>query len=64
MTKVTHTLTLISEVDENHPTAKMFLSLPIKAQVKFCEKMAQDLLAPTIDKLNENNSWATLRIVK
>jgi|688.fasta_scaffold478045_4 hypothetical protein len=64
MTKVTHTLTFTLEVDESHPTAKMFLLLPIKNQIQFCEKMSQDLLTPMVDELNESNSWATLRIVK
>jgi hypothetical protein len=64
MTKVTHTLTFTLEVDESHPTAKRLLILPIKKQIQFCEKMAQEMLTPIIDVLNENNSWATLRIVK
>jgi hypothetical protein len=45
MKTIKHSLHFITELDENHPTAKQLLDL-----------------SKTIKELNENNSFATLRL--
>jgi hypothetical protein len=67
MKTVVHKLEFVTEFDENHPTAKQLLSLPHDFQVTILEGMLKDLLAPRLqsilDELNENNSYAKLKVV-
>ena len=67
MKQIEHSLKFITELDENDPTAKRLLSLPKEMQIAMLEGMLKSLLAPTlkpaIDELNENNSYATLKVV-
>jgi hypothetical protein len=67
MVKVNHSLKFVTEFDESHPTARLLLSLPKSEQVAMLEGMLQELLVPAlkpaIELLNENNSFATLKVV-
>jgi len=64
---IKHDLHFETIVDENNETAKRLLRLPPENQKMFLEKMLEDLLAPEIapilEKLNANNSWAELKVI-
>jgi hypothetical protein len=64
---IKHDMHFETVVDENNPTAKRLLKLPPESQRMFLGKMLEDLLAPAItpilEKLNENNSWAELKVI-
>jgi len=68
MKSITHSLQFVTELDENHPTAKQFLTLDEITQIAFLESMLKEILAPAIkpalDKVNEGNSWALLKVVE
>jgi hypothetical protein len=65
MVKIPHTLNLVTELDETNPTAQRLLSLPYEEQVKMLEAMARTLLVTkSINELNENNSFALLKVVE
>jgi hypothetical protein len=68
MKTIKHSLHFITEVDENHPTAKQLLELDSEIQIHFLESMLKELLAPALvpalDKANAGNSWATLKIAE
>lgn len=67
MKTIKHSLHFITELDETNPAAKLLLSLPKIKQVEFLEGMLKDLivpeLKPILDKANEGNSYATLKVV-
>ena len=66
MKTIKHSLHFITELDENNPTAKKLLDLSADEQVMLLEGILKELVAPklskTIKELNENNSYATLRL--
>ena len=66
MVQIPHSLQFVTELDETHPIAQQLLALHPDAQVALLESMLKDLLAPliqsAIDHLNENNSYATLKV--
>jgi hypothetical protein len=66
MVKVEHNLKFITEVDENHPIGIRLLSLPDEMQIVMLEGMLKELLAPRIqpiiDEINENGSYAILKV--
>lgn len=66
MTKVEHSLKFVTEFDETHPTAQLFLQLKADSQIAMLESMLKDLLAdaiqPVIDTLNERGSYAILKV--
>lgn len=68
MIKIPHTLKFVTEVDENHPVGKTLLNLTQEMQVLLLESMLKDLLAPmiqpAIDKINENGSYAILKVAE
>ena len=68
MVKIPHSLKFVTELEESHPTARLLLSLPEAEQVAMLEGMLHDLLVPAlepaIELLNENNSFAVLKVVK
>ena len=67
MTSIEHSLKFVTEFDENHPIAKQALSLPHAELVTMLEGMLKDLLVPallpTIKEINENGSYAILKVV-
>ena len=65
MVKIPHTLHLVTELDETNPTAMQLLALPYEMQVEMLESMARTLLVNnSINKLNENNSFALLKVAE
>ena len=66
MTSVEHSLKFVTEFDETHPIAQRFLSLDEEAQIAMLESMLKDLLVsaiqPVIDHINENGSYAILKV--
>jgi hypothetical protein len=66
MTKIEHSLKFVTEVDENHPIGIQLLALPKEMQIAMLEGMLKELLAPkiqpVIDHLNENGSYAILKV--
>jgi hypothetical protein len=68
MTKVEHSLKFVTEFDETHPVSKQFLSMPKADQIYMLESMLKDLLVPalepTIAHINENGSYAILKVAE
>jgi hypothetical protein len=68
MVQIPHSLKFVTELDESNPTARLVLSLPKAEQVAMLEGMLHSLLVPAlipaIKLLNENNSFATLKVVE
>jgi hypothetical protein len=66
MTSVEHNLKFVTEFDETHPIAQRFLQLDSDAQIAMLESMLKDLLVdaiqPVIDHINENGSYAILKV--
>jgi hypothetical protein len=66
MTQVEHSLKFVTEFDETHPVSQQFLALDPEAQVTMLESMLKDLLVsaiqPVIDTINENGSYAILKV--
>jgi hypothetical protein len=65
---IEHSLKFVTEFDENHPIAKQALAMPHSELVTLLEGMLKDLLVPAllpeINKINENGSYAILKVVK
>ena len=66
MTKVEHSLKLVTEFDETHPVAQRFLELEAEAQIAMLEEMLKDLLVsaiqPVIDHVNEGGTYAIIKV--
>jgi hypothetical protein len=66
MVKIEHSLKFVTEVDETHPIGMQLLALEKEMQVKMLESMLKEMLAPRIqpalDELNENGSYAILKV--
>jgi hypothetical protein len=67
MVEIQHSLNFVTQFDENHPIAKQALALPHSELVALLEGMLKDLLVPAllpeINKINENGSYAILKVV-
>jgi hypothetical protein len=67
MKQIKHSLHFITELDDSNETARELLSLSEEKQIFFLEQMLKDLVAPKLKtilkELNENNSFATLKVV-
>jgi hypothetical protein len=68
MTKVEHTLKFVTEFDETHPIGKQALSIPHSELIAMLEGMLKDLLvpaiAPVLDEINKNGSYAILKVAE
>ena len=66
MIKIPHSLQFVTEIDETHPVGMQILRLSETDQVKLLESMLKDLLVPAITPviadLNENGSYAILKV--
>jgi hypothetical protein len=64
---IEHSLKFVTEFDENHPVAQRALSVPHSELVTMLEGMLKELLVPAllpeINKINENGSYAILKVV-
>jgi hypothetical protein len=68
MTKVEHSLKFVTEVDETHPVGMQLMALSEEMRVALLEGMLKELLVPAIqpaiDHLNENGSYAILKVAE
>ena len=68
MVKIEHSLKFVTEVDETNPTGMQLLNLEKAMQVQMLESMLKDLLAPAlapvIEDINKNGSWAILKVAE
>jgi hypothetical protein len=68
MVKIEHSLKFVTEVDETHPIGMQLLALEKEMQVEMLEGMLKKMLAPRIqpalDELNENGSYAILKVAE
>ncbi len=68
MIKIPHSLNFVTEIDETHPVGKQLLALSQEMRVAMLEDMLKTLVAPAIqpviDHLNENASYAILRVAE
>jgi hypothetical protein len=68
MVKIEHNLKFITEVDETHPVGMQLLALDKRMQKEMLEGMLKELLAPylqpEIDRINENGSYAILKVAE
>jgi hypothetical protein len=68
MVEIKHSLHFVTQVDETHPIGKQLLDLENEMRIHLLEGMLKDLLVPSllpvIDKINENGSYAILKVVK
>jgi uncharacterized membrane protein YbjE (DUF340 family) len=67
MVEIQHSLNFVTQFDETHPVAQRALALPQSELVAMLEGMLKDLLVPallpTINEINENGSYAILKVV-
>ena len=67
MVEIQHSLNFVTQFDETHPVAQRALALPHSELVTLLEGMLKDLLVPAllpeINKINENGSYAILKVV-
>lgn len=68
MVNIEHNLKFVTVVDENHPIGKQLLELENEMRITMLEGMLKDLLVPAllpvIDKINENGSYAILKVAE
>ena len=66
MVKIPHALHFVTEVDETHPVGMQLLALPEQMQTVMLESMLKELigqkLQPILDHINENGSYAILKV--
>jgi NurA-like 5'-3' nuclease len=66
--KIEHALKFVTEFDETHPVAQQFLRLDEVSQVYMLESMLKNLMipaiVPVIDKINENGTYAILKVAE
>ena len=64
--EIKHSLHFVTVVDETHPVGIQLLKLSESMQIVMLESMLKELLAPriqsAIDELNENGSYAILKV--
>ncbi len=64
---ISHYLEFVTELDETNPIAQRLLSQPHAFQVTMLERLLKELiapqLAPLLDEVNKDNSYATLKVV-
>jgi hypothetical protein len=68
MVEIKHSLHFVTQVDETHPIGKQLLDLENEMRIAMLEGMLKDLLVPAllpvIEQINENGSYAILKVVK
>jgi hypothetical protein len=65
MVTIPHSVNFVTELDESHPIVQRLLN-NVENPSKFLADMLAELLISEgfLDKLNEGNSYATLKVVK
>jgi hypothetical protein len=65
---ITHSLEFETVLDEESPAFQMIRHMPEEYVKALFEQMLKDLVAPELEpvlaKLNENGSWAILRLAE
>ncbi len=68
MVKIEHNLKFVTEVDETHPVGMQLLALEKKMQILMLEGMLKELiapaLAPVLEDINKNGSYAILKVAE
>ena len=68
MIKIPHSLNFVTEVDETHPVGMQLLALSEEMRVTMLEGMLKEFLVPfiqpEIERLNENGSYAILKVAE
>ena len=69
MLKLNHSINLVTEIDENKMPDHLLMLLvnlsEVQMETLLRENFINDLESEgVLEKLNENNSWATLKLVK
>jgi len=66
--KIEHNLKFVTEFAEGHPVTLQMSALPESMRVTMLESMLKDLLAPRLkpilDEINENGSYAILKVAE
>jgi hypothetical protein len=66
--KIEHNLKFVTEFAEGHPVTAQILSLPESMRIQMLESMLKDLIAPRLkpilDEINENGSYAILKVAE
>ena len=66
MVKINHSLNFVTELDETHPIGIQLLALSEGMRIAMLEGMLKDLvmpaIQPAIDELNQNGSYAILKV--
>ena len=66
MVKVEHALKFVTEVDETHPVGMRLMQLSESMRIEMLESMLKEVLSPRIqpalDEINENGSYAILKV--
>ncbi len=64
--EIKHSLHFVTVVDETHPVGMQLLALPEQMQTVMLESMLKELLGkklqPILDNINENGSYAILKV--
>lgn len=68
MVKIEHNLKFVTELDETHPIGIRLMALEESMRIQMLESMLKELLVPRIqpalDELNENGSYAILKVAE
>ena len=66
--EIKHSLHFVTVVDETHPVGMQLLALPEQMQIVMLEGMLKELigakLGPILDHINENGSYAILKVAE
>ena len=69
MIELNHTINLVTEIDENKMPDNLLMLLVNLSEVQMETLLRETFITAlesegVLEKLNENNSWATLKLVK
>jgi hypothetical protein len=62
MTTINYTVELATDLDETNPTARALLALDEEKRFELLQRAFKAMVEEAIEKANEGNSWATLRV--
>lgn len=66
--KIQHSLQFVTEFKDGHPITEQVMSLPEPMRIQMLESMLKDLIAPRLqpilDEVNENASYAVLKVAE
>ena len=66
--KIEHNLKFVTEFAEGHPVTTQMLALPESMRVHMLESMLKTLVAPLLkpilDEINENGTYAILKVAE